>query len=232
MGRRGAVGRVDETSVRAAALRRAIDEAGTIDRMAACARLQSYRSYLQATVRFASPILLAAIGGEGIALGDVVQGFRPPLGWPHRDYDAHSYRHAAAAEAVGAGAGAPGRRSSRSAAMNAYLARGGGGVVRLATRSLGVLVVRVVGGSVEVSLRLGTSRLSSSEGVGRLRLDRYLPETATVGSIGRALSAVADHPLLRRKGWTIDRIEGRSEGAKSSVLVFATGQEPIALPWP
>ena len=212
--------------IRAAALRRAIDEAETIERMAAGARLQSYRSYLQATVRYASPILLAAVGREGVLLDDVVQGLRPPPDWPRRDYDAHAYRHAAAALA----AGAAGRWSSPGAAMNAYLARGGS-VVRLATRSLGVLIVRVVGGSVEVSLRLGTYRMSSSEGVGRLRLNRFLPETATTGCVGRALSAVVDHPLLRRAAWTVDRIEGRGEGGRCSVLVFATGQEPIVLPW-
>ncbi len=213
-----------DARIRAKALRRAIDEVTTIERMAASARLQSYRSYLQATVRLASPILLAALRFEGVTLDDALQTLAPPLGWPDRRRPRHVYRHFVAATLAG-GAGGWGSLPPMAAA---YL---GDGAVRLDTRSLDALVLRVVGWSIEVSLRIGASRVSSIGGVGRLRLDRALPETVTLGCIGRPLSAVVDHPLLRHTGWTIDRIEGRALGAKSSVIVFATGALPVQLPW-
>lgn len=218
----------DDAKVRAAALRRALDEAVTIERMAEAARLQSYRAYLQATVGFVSPILLNAIARVDIPIDDVADLLRPPRGWPRRDPGAQSYRQAAAAGLFEAAE----TRAASAEVLDARVARGGrGGALHLETRALGLLVVRVVGRSLEVALRLRASSISSIGGVGRLRTDRLLPETVTMDCIGRPVSEIVDHPLLRGRGWTVDRIEGRPDGAGFTVLVFATGQEPLTLPW-
>lgn len=213
--------------IHAAALQRAIDETETIEGMAKGARLQSYRTYLQATVRYASPVLLRAISREEIDLDDLVQGLRPPRGWPRRTARAHTVRYALAPLLTDV----PRPQAAATATGCKHVAGDCAGTLRVGTRSLGVLVVRVIDCAIEVAFSLGQCSLSSAKGVGRLTTDLSMPEAKLSGCVGRPLSRLFDHSLLRGNSWTVDFIKGRSDGAGPNVFLFATGQEPITLPW-
>lgn len=92
-------------------------------------------------------------------------------------------------------------------------------------------LIEVRGRSLEAVVRLGPCLLTSRRGLGLLRIGGMLPDTLASGWIGLSVEDVFDHPLLRAQGWTVDRIDRTAPPGASSTLVFATGQEPVILPW-
>lgn len=220
-----------------AALERARSEVAAIRRLADVEVLRAYRRYLQSTVRLVSPILLRALELEHLRLDEVVRRLRPPAGWPWPAGTAHELRHARAAAVdrarVPPGVCAPSPRPRPGGFLDPTVHRSGaGGTVRWTPgRPAGLPEVRVRGDCLEVVMDVGPRRLSSVHGLGLLRVDGRLAGTLADGCIGSPVQRLVDHPLFHGQGWTVDRIDYSRHGGGFSTLVFATGQEPLELPW-
>ncbi|BCA58156.1 hypothetical protein [Sphingomonas sp. HMP6] len=199
--------------------------------------LRAYRSYLRSTVRLVSPILLRALELEQLRLDEVVGRLRPPAGWPWPVGTAHELRHARATavdrDRVPPEVGAPGPWLRPDRSVDPTVHRSGAGLaVRWASgRPAGLPKVRVHGDSLEVVMDVGPFLLTSVHGLGLLRIDGRRAGTLADDCIGSPVHRLVDHPLFCGQGWTVDRIDYSRHGTGFSTLVFATGQEPLKLPW-
>ena len=99
----------------------------------------------------------------------------------------------------------------------------------IAEGALGAWVAaRVVGGSLDVTLRSDRFELSTEDGTGYIRLSGTLPDTVVAACAGRPLAEVVDHPLLHSRGFVIDRA---AQVGGSTSLAFVVGRLPLELPW-
>lgn len=99
----------------------------------------------------------------------------------------------------------------------------------LAEGALGDYVeAKIFGGSLDVALRGDCFELSTQDGTGYVRYAGKLPDTVIAGCVGRPLTDVVDHPLLRSRGFVI---EHAAQVGGASSLSFEVGRLGLELLW-
>ncbi len=174
-----------------------------------------------ATVRSASPFLIALLASDGLTLDDVVGQIVPGYGWPQRPripsgnrswkMRKHAFRHV--------------RAALRADDPFEILSMHGASVDLSSYTSA---KVHIVAHSIEVRARLKTVTFSTRFGVLRIALGRCLPDTLAIGCVGRLVEEVVDHASLRGSGWLITDIETSENGA---TLIVKTGSVAYRMPW-
>lgn len=87
--------------------------------------------------------------------------------------------------------------------------------------------VRVLGGSLDVTLRCDDHQLSTQDGTGYIRFAKRLPDTVVAACAGRSVSDVVSHPLLRSRGYVVKHA---AQVGSSSSLTFDVGRLGVELP--
>lgn len=205
--------------IREIAGKRAREEALMLDRLVETLRLASFRSFLSATVDSMSSLVPDVLEMAGSDVASTLQRIRPGHMWPSitRLEDQYGRTGPAFNRKVRVG----GKLVTRPAPLmgDAVIAEG----------ALGDWVeAKVVGGSLEVTLRSGGFELTTQDGTGYIRLAGKLPATVLAACPGRPLAEVIDHPLLRPRGFVIDRA---TDVAGASSLTFNVGRLALQLPW-
>ncbi|WP_174293010.1 hypothetical protein, partial [Sphingomonas bacterium] len=176
----------------------------------------AFRHELCATVRWASPFLVALLEAEGRTLGGVAGELVPAPGWPRRprihrvvrdwSRDPHALRHASAA----AIADGPYQEAEMLHDSGFPLAAGGWAHVL------------VVAHSLEVSVTIGGTRFQTRLGELRITLRRRVPAAIAAALAGRLLDEAAVHPLTGGRGWRIIRVE-ETHACDRTILFVETG---------
>lgn len=183
--------------------------------------IEAFRHEIGATVRSASPFLIALLKAEGLDLDDVVEAIEPGHGWPCRPQTAsrrnellaskHAFRHIVAGLLPDLCTDIQSRH---------------GVSVDLSDYSSAKIYIDAH--SIEVWVLLRTVTFITGFGLLRIKLEQHLPETLTIACVGRRVKDVVDHPALRGHDWRVAAVEASSSG---SVLVVETGSTPYRLPW-
>ncbi|MDH7971267.1 hypothetical protein QH494_03665 [Sphingomonas sp. AR_OL41] len=187
----------------------------------------AFREEMGVNVRSASPFLVGLLRGEHLTLDEAVHLINPLPGWPRRPRlssagsgalgpNLHMFRHYFAG--LAAGVGHPPLRDEFHG-HTFILAEGGHARMQ------------VVGHSIEVEAKIGSVRFETRFGVLRIELDRSLPETLALASLGRDVEQIVDHPALLGRGWRIVEVVAARSPFLGSVLVVPTGAIPYSLPW-
>lgn len=191
-------------------------EVAAAERRFADERTAAFRREVFATVRCASPFLIALLEMEGRTLDQVAGELDPAPGWPRRprihrvvrDWarDPHALRHASAA----AIAGFPYQEAEMLHNSGFPLAGGGRAYVL------------VVAHSLEVSVTIGGARFETRLGELRITLRRRVPAAIAAALGGWLLDEAAVHPLTVGRGWRIIRVEDVRHG-DGTILFVETG---------
>ncbi|MGJ3629342.1 hypothetical protein AB5I41_25275 [Sphingomonas sp. MMS24-JH45] len=179
-----------------------------LDRLVESLRLASFRNYLAVTVNSMSALVSAIVELASSDVVSALQRIRPCARWPSRLHPSrpsiHNWRRTGAAQYE-----PPAPRVG-----DAVLADGLSESVEVA----------VAGASLDVVLRSDASELSTHDGMALLKLGP-LPEIALQACAGRAVDDVVDHPVLRGRGYVVDRaVSIRSR----SMLTFEVGRSTAA----
>ena len=186
----------------------------------------AFREEMGATVRSASPFLIALLDHDGIALDDAVQLIEPQRGWPNHPQlggvanaraSQHVVRHYVASLLPKAKMASP------------YRARAHGFVFERADDDW--LRIEVAGHSLEATARIGPVRFETRFCELRVELDGELPESLAIGCIGRPIEQVVDHPTLRGRGWLIKAVEDAALPFVGPVIVVPNGAVAYRVPW-
>lgn len=180
-----------------------------------------FRYEIGATVRSASPFLIALLASDDMLLDDVVETIEPGCGWPRRA------RLSPRRNALRSGKHAL-RQIAACRRQNAWpetlLMQ------RASVKLSGYYAaeVRIVAHSIEIHVRLKTVTFDTCFGILRIALGRHLPETLAVACVGRLVEEIVDHISLRGFGWRVAAVEPSING---SVLVVETGSVEYQMPW-
>lgn len=196
-------------------------EIGVAEKLYAERAREIFLQEIGATVRSASPFLIALLTSEGLELDDVIETIEPAYEWPRRPrvmsrsgawtLGQHIFRHVAA-----------GLRPHTWSDINAtHFAS-----VDLSDHSSAK--VRIIAHSIEVRVRLKTVTFDTCFGLLRIELGRPIPETMAIGFVGRLVEEVVDHASLHGSGWRVTAVDQTSGG---SVLIVKTGSTAYRLPW-
>ncbi|NJR80062.1 hypothetical protein [Sphingomonas corticis] len=180
-------------------------------------RERLYRSVLRRHPLYASPLLLAILDAEGLAVAQVLDVMTPPPDWPD-------------------GLALPPRGWKRSRHLLRTLASGdtaanrslmrrlghGGVAIRAPAQGVGVFDAWVEGDALAGAYGLGESELVVIGGEARLRLPEGVPEIELVAAVGRMLDHVVDHPLLAGRGYRVHRVVEMRKGS-AAALAFRCG---------
>ena len=180
-----------------------------------------FRHETGATIRSASPFLIALLASEGLELDDVINTIEPAYEWPRRPrimsrsgawtLGKHIFRHIA----VGL------RPHTWSDINSTHFAS-----IDLSDHTSAK--VRIIAHSIEVRVRLKTVTFDTCFGLLRIELGRLIPETMAIGFVDRLVEEVVDHVSSRGSGWRVSAIEQTDGG---SVLIVETGSTAYRLPW-
>ncbi len=185
----------------------------------------AFRQELAATVRCASPFLIALLAAEGLSVEDAVSLIEPHPGWPRRPrlggpsakhVTQHMLRHYVAGFSPRGRVFPPMPGDGHSHTIE----RAEGGWLR----------IEVVGHSLEVEAEIGELCFATRFGELRIELDRVLPETLADACRGRPIENVVDHAALRDRGWTIGGVEASRHPHGGQVLVVETGVVSFRMP--
>lgn len=190
---------------------------------------EAFRAELGATVRSASPLLIALLAKEGLDLDEAVALLQPLSGWPARprlsgpktaqSVHTHLLRYYSHPR--------PSLFSTRpptQISQEPLLART---FYRADGKSLTLLVVDH---SLEVEARIGPVSVETRFGELSIQFDRDLPATVFVACLGRLVEEIVDHESWRGRGWRIAATE-EADYPWGQRLFAATGAVPYRMPW-
>lgn len=193
--------------------------ADTDARLSAALRVE-----IGATVRSASPVLIALLGAEGLTLDDAVALIRPARFWPRRP----------------ALSNPSGKNTIRNPLWRYYMTttpashrtplprhtctfhHSNGDYVR----------VQVIDHSLEVEAKIGPVWLETLFGELRVQLDDVMPQTLATACTGRTLEEIVDHEPWRGRGWRIIDVEEPVTAYFGPTLIVAVGSVPYRVAWP
>lgn len=174
-------------------------------------------------VRSASPFLVGLLRGEHLTLDEAVHLINPVPGCPRRPRlssagsgalgpNLHMFRHYCVGLAAGVG-----HPPLRDEFLGHTFILGEGGHARM----------QVVGHSIEVEAKIGSVRFETRFGVLGIELDRSLPETLALASLGRDVEQIVDHPALRGRGgglwrWSLPDLLSSGRSLSSRPVPFPT----------
>ncbi|MEG3172159.1 hypothetical protein U1708_08020 [Sphingomonas sp. ZB1N12] len=190
-------------------------------------RLTLLRTYLRATVKLTSPLLLELALLEGISLTRTVERIRPPENWPWRPMDDHLPSVIRSFQRPKAWLQTPYKgevqRFARSFASP-------GVVVRDADDPRGRFGVRPYGSVLGFCASVGPCMLSVFGRSAIMKLPEPLPDTLTAAMPGRPVGAIFDHPMFAARDYTIRRVmPDLADG--SPVLMIRVPLVPFEMPW-
>ena len=210
---------------RAAAGKRAREEAQAIDRLVESMRLASFRSYLAATVNSMSAIVPDVLAMVGSDVGSALQRIRPGYRWPSTTVARKAVVRSHIARPLRHGSASPSFADPRAASYFAPLI----GDAIISDGSPGDWSeAMILGDSLDVVLRSDGYELSTRAGIACLKMASSLPATVIAVCEGRPLVEIVDHPLLRSGGFVIERA---AQVKNCSVLSFNVGQVSLEVPW-
>ncbi|MFD1949468.1 hypothetical protein ACFSGX_01640 [Sphingomonas arantia] len=164
------------------------DEALMLDRLVETLRLASFRSYLLATVDSMSTLVPDVLALAGSDVPSALQRIRPGHMWPSTTKSGPEH-------------GRLGQRRDRNVRIESRYVKPPASLIGDAVITEGALgdyvEVRIVGGSLDVSLRSEGFELSTHDGTGHVRVPGGLPDTVLTACQGCPLTDVVDHPVLR-----------------------------------
>lgn len=204
------------------------DRCREIDAARAAAIFEAFRRELGATVRSASPLLIAILAIEGLSLDDVVEKLEPTPGWPiyPRPSGAKTthavYAHLQGHSKMGISrlaAGSPKQIAQRRSVARSFIRTAGG-----------YLDLNVIDHSLEIEAKIGAALITTCFGELHVQLDDEFPATLLAASVGRLLEEIVDYDAWRGRGWRIAETTVENFGLGSRLIVV-TGSVDYRMPW-
>ncbi|WCT72620.1 hypothetical protein PQ455_13385 [Sphingomonas naphthae] len=183
-------------------------------------RVLLFRRYLQASIRWAPPILIDAV--LPAVLIRALYLLRPEDPWPMMPMPV-GYTDPLMGTRKGYN-NIPSRRARRF--IDRFVRYGV--IIRQPTDPAGGLALRVAGEDLEVGLTFGRSLMSTRRGVLRIEIPRGLPETLQLGAVGRRIHEVIGHELLDGRDYPVTRVTSTPAHTVFEVRVDRVAYE---MPW-
>ncbi len=183
----------------------------------AAARLDLYRRYLQVTVNRATPLLALAAADQSIDVKGAMMRIQPPVGWPDstaRGKFARSFAHVLRHYTVFANV----RDANPSRSVT----------VRGVNHIDGLLIIRIAGSSVELTMSIGDVTVRTDGGTVSLGLAFELPHAIEGAIMGKPVSTLVSHRWFGDATWVISEVT-RAGGC--TTVVFKTGYAEYRMPW-
>lgn len=187
-------------------------------------RLAALRIEIGATVRSASPVLIALLATHGLTLDQAVALIQPARFWPFRSTSPNQLRRYTIRNPLWRYymMTTPASRQPRAPrhARTFYDANGD------------YVSIQLVDHSLEVEAKIGPVWFETRFGELRIQLDEAFPEALAIACVGRLIEDVVDHHAWRGRGWRIVDVEDAVASYFGQTLIVRAASVPYRMTWP
>lgn len=188
--------------------------------------LDAFRAEIGATVRLVSPLLLALLEHEGIAIDDLACRLRPAEGWPHRPrLPAAEVRFRAMPEDL-VWPIVSSERVGRPFATPVDEWHG----VEIGNGAGDTIAIHVVDHSLEVAARLRGAWYTTLFGAAQVEVPGATLARMSAARPGRPLEEALSLPAIRGRGWVVEGAFDRLLEEEVEITAV-TGMRRYRMPW-
>lgn len=185
--------------------------------------LAALRIEVGATVRSASPVLIALLATQDMTLDQAVALIQPARFWPRRPTPSNQLCRYTIRNPLWRYYMTNSPRHQPPLPRHAYTVHCANG---------DYVSIQVVDHSLEVEAKIGLVCLETRFGELRVQLDEALPETIAIACVGRLIEKIVDHQAWYGRGWRIIGVEEPVTSYFGQTLIVAAGSVPYHITWP
>ena len=186
--------------------------------------LAALRIEIGATVRSASPVLIALLATQGLTFDQAVALIQPARSWPRRPTPSNQSCQYTIRN--------PLWRYYMTTTPTSHQTLPARHAYTFHSANDDYVRIQVVDHSLEVEARIAPVWLETRFGELRVHLDEALPETIATACVGRLIEKIVDHPAWRGRGWRIVEVEEPVTSYFGQTLIVATGSVPYRITRP